>query len=1237
MSGDGFDVGSSSSSETSSSSEVESSSSGEVDYGDGDGVNDFDESYDEMQEDSSDFDYDDGSDSDASEDFDTDEDDEDESDMSSEEAAEAKTSDIENDVPDEDTSDVESDDSSYDSDMSSEEMADAYSDEIEDDEPDDVTEDDSQDDADDAQEETSSETDDTAEDTEAAEEASDETAEDNTEDTQNETNEAESETSSETEPDNVDEADSPEDNGSEDEVENPVDDVEEETDNDVEEDTDTDDTKEADDEAEDGSNFEGVDNEDGENDSDVTDSDSEDPETEDETQDETDEKPEAEDETQDETDENPEAEDETQDETDENPEAEDETQDETQDETDENTEAEDETQDETDENSEAEDETQDETQDETDEDSEAEDETQDETDEDPESEDKASTEKTADETGAPEEETETEEETDENSEADDETEENPEDENETEEDSETEEQDEDNSENEEESDESDKQDETEDSVEDDETEESKDETEDTDSETEEDKESNEETDETQDETEENPETEDETQDETDENAETDESDENSETDEDTEAEEAKQANAEAAEAAAAEAASAAPNDLNGDGVDDAAEAVDQSNPQDAGEARTPEAEKNVYYDNASYNQGQNDLGALGTCGPTSIANALNRVTGTNAYSENQVLHKAFDNDLCNKSDNPYSCGGTTTGDVVRLIDKVKDPDSNIETSVYDFDNALSVDELADRLDDPKTVAMVGVDSATLWDQRGDVTNSGLFGGYTESPSDHWITVDSPVRDENGNVTGFNVIDSGGGVDFVSRDKFERMYTGDANHRVTDPTAVTISNNGQPGNAYTQPEGLDKAAAYKESSAPVSETDSAKGASDVSEKTRRYESENPEMADAVRDITSPYYEKAGELARHNDSGRLFTDHKEDHVEMVAEKSLEAGDAIKEAIEKKGLGQSGGDGRVTLSPDIDKKTLEGAALSHDTGMAGDGYALSYHEVKDANGKDVKIYDKNPDGSYVIHREDNSNFNEVRENHSLNSALNVLENREKYREAGYSDTQIDKMAAECMAHSKSSSGVSDLNSKSNWSDCFDRMDAAIDAYNADHPDAKISFDRSAFEENDEQLGSLASETLALRVGDVSRSSGPDAEAHSGEAVHVDRTTLDNRAESAEDEVKNANISIGENGDRVDNEKSRTIHAGEQNIINNSTYVGEDGLFTHEVTVADGTSAPNCTQNALKDHIGEMASAKGENFDMHVIFEKPCDEHAMDSYMDFKSRMATMFPNVNLEYHWK
>lgn len=130
--------------------------------------------------------------------------------------------------------------------------------------------------------------------------------------------------------------------------------------------------------------------------------------------------------------------------------------------------------------------------------------------------------------------------------------------------------------------------------------------------------------------------------------------------------------------------------------------------------------------------------------------------------------------------------------VTQLIEKVKDPEDNLQVEVYEYGNALSTEELSEKLKDSDTVAIVGVDSAILWDESGEVTNNGLF---LMKPSDHWITVESPVYDEKERLAGFRVVDSGGGVDYVDADKFEEMYQGDDTHIVEDPTAILISNKG----------------------------------------------------------------------------------------------------------------------------------------------------------------------------------------------------------------------------------------------------------------------------------------------------------------------------------------------------------------------------------------------------------------------------------------------------------
>ena len=278
-------------------------------------------------------------------------------------------------------------------------------------------------------------------------------------------------------------------------------------------------------------------------------------------------------------------------------------------------------------------------------------------------------------------------------------------------------------------------------------------------------------------------------------------------------------------------------------------------------------EKTARIDGMSYDQGNNDLQAYGTCGPTSISNVLNRVEGNNGHTENDVLHNAWDNNLCNKSDNPYARGGTSTQGVVDLIDNLKDPESNINTEVYDYGNALSVDDLANRLDDPNTVAIAGVDSATLWDQRGDVASSGLFQN-TESPSDHWIMVDSPVRNENGDVVGFNIVDSGGGVDYVDRDKFERMYQGDDSHRVSDPTAIIVSNNEEAGSISPQSDGMERTANYK------GENNEESGGHDSPEK---YSGDNVSIVDGKVDGKVPIedYEGIREKSVHNPDSESMT--------------------------------------------------------------------------------------------------------------------------------------------------------------------------------------------------------------------------------------------------------------------------------------------------------------------------------------------------------------------------
>ena len=199
-----------------------------------------------------------------------------------------------------------------------------------------------------------------------------------------------------------------------------------------------------------------------------------------------------------------------------------------------------------------------------------------------------------------------------------------------------------------------------------------------------------------------------------------------------------------------------------------------------------------FYESGSfYEQGINEFGYEGTCGPTSQANALNKLFGTNEFTENKVLSVAIDNNLCSIDSSPENCGGTTADQFMDLYDKMNEQiGGKIETQLYEYENALDVNDVASKLDEG-CVLNVAVDANALWDQPRDYVNS-MGIPCDDFYSDHWITVTGVQRDELGNVKGFDIIDSGGGVDYVSADKYHEMCFGTDEHKVIDPTAIVVS-------------------------------------------------------------------------------------------------------------------------------------------------------------------------------------------------------------------------------------------------------------------------------------------------------------------------------------------------------------------------------------------------------------------------------------------------------------
>lgn len=209
-----------------------------------------------------------------------------------------------------------------------------------------------------------------------------------------------------------------------------------------------------------------------------------------------------------------------------------------------------------------------------------------------------------------------------------------------------------------------------------------------------------------------------------------------------------------------------------------------------------EGKPDFYESGSFYEQGINEFGYQGTCGPTSQANALNELFDTNEFTENKVLNVAVDNNLCSMDSSPENCGGTTTEQFMELYDKMNEQlDGKINTELYEFNNALDVEDVASKLDEG-CVLNVAVDADALWDQPREYVNS-MGIPCDDFYSDHWITVTGVQRDELGNIQGFDIIDSGGGVNYVDADKYHEMCFGTDEHRVIDPTAIVASKNDVP--------------------------------------------------------------------------------------------------------------------------------------------------------------------------------------------------------------------------------------------------------------------------------------------------------------------------------------------------------------------------------------------------------------------------------------------------------
>jgi len=338
----------------------------------------------------------------------------------------------------------------------------------------------------------------------------------------------------------------------------------------------------------------------------------------------------------------------------------------------------------------------------------------------------------------------------------------------------------------------------------------------------------------------------------------------------------------------------------------------------------------------------------------------------------------------------------------------------------------------------------------------------------------------------------------------------------------------------------------------------------------------------EVEKRTLELSKQYYDEAKEVANRYDDLRTYSDHREVHIQMVQEKASEAANVVEQANKDN-----------PLYGEIDRKELDVSALWHDTGMDGGKF---------------REYEKG---------------NDMRKDHSLNSAIHALENRKEFEDMG---VDTDAVALNCMLHSKSCSGVKDLTNPEHMTLCMDRMDNAVKEYNDKHLDNQIEFDKSRWIKGDsknpdgiydfkeDEMANLRATSAALRLGDANRDAPEFPTTQGGERIHVDLDSYKRNAKTWQEEVETANIYLeNDKGEKTylsehgvdDKRMGRMFAAGEGNITSmNCVYNSETNSIQEHFLVVDGTSFPKCTQKCIMERFEELDTIKNINREAHITF---------------------------------
>ena len=377
----------------------------------------------------------------------------------------------------------------------------------------------------------------------------------------------------------------------------------------------------------------------------------------------------------------------------------------------------------------------------------------------------------------------------------------------------------------------------------------------------------------------------------------------------------------------------------------------------------------------------------------------------------------------------------------------------------------------------------------------------------------------------------------------------------------------------------------------------------------------------EEIERIKEMVCSHYENAGQIGKINEKLKFYKEHNNietGHIYKTLEKTCETANDVEELFASDDFGG-------LYSPYIDRKTLQMAALYHDTGMDGNILAENYEEglenyIKDSKEKNTEKKNKTDE---ELKKEYEDNF---RNNHSLQSAIHVLRDREKIQSMG---VDPDEVAIICFMHSKSCSGMKNLaDGGGKWLKSFEKIENEVDSYNKKHPEETITFNKKCLcnekgEIDEEKLARMRSSCICIRLGDADGHDYTTNETQGGRKIEIDEKTVNvdpydvrkSRIEAKEqcaslEERRNLKTSLAqfevrkmdiyEGGQKLTDENDesgigRIYAVGEKNFKKLQTEVQTEGdkkVLVHSVELTDGNMAPYSTMYCLEERVKEMVT---------------------------------------------